>query len=114
MLSFATSFGTDIILNLTDINEYWDTIMMVILAAGLFFEMPMVSYVLSRGGLLSPGVLKKYRRHSIVIILVLAAIITPSPDPINQSIVAGPIYVLYELSIFISAWAFKKYAAPLK
>ena len=113
MLSFASDFGSDMILNLTDINEYWDTIMMVILAAGLFFEMPMVSYVLSRGGLLSPGVLRKYRRHSIVIILILAAIITPSPDPVNQTIVAGPIYLLYEISILVSSWAFKKYAEPL-
>jgi sec-independent protein translocase protein TatC len=113
MLSFASGFGSDLILNLTDINMYWDTIMMVILAAGLFFEMPMVSYVLSRGGMLSPGVLRKYRRHSIVIILILAAIITPSPDPLNQTIVAGPIYILYEISILISAWAFKKYAEPL-
>lgn len=114
MLNFAADFGSETILNLTDINQYWDTMMMVILAAGAFFEMPMVAYVLSRGGLLSPGVLRKYRRHSIVIILILAAIITPSPDPINQTIVAGPIYILYELSIIISAWAFKKYAAPLQ
>ncbi|GAB5465811.1 MAG: twin-arginine translocase subunit TatC [Candidatus Kapaibacteriales bacterium] len=113
MLGFATDFGTDVIQNITDVNEYWSTLMMVILAAGIFFEMPMVSYVLSRGGLLSPGVLKKYRRHSIVVILIMAAIITPSPDPINQMIVGVPIYILYEISIIVSRAAFKKYAEPL-
>lgn len=82
---------------------------MLLLTAGIFFELPVVAYILSRAGLLTPTFLRKYRRHAIVTILILAAIITPTPDPINQSIVALPIYILYELSILISAMAVKQY-----
>lgn len=109
MLEFSANFGTDNIKNLIDINEYWGFVMLMILAAGLLFELPMVSFVLSRFGLLTPRFLRKYRRHAIVLILIASAIITPSPDPINQMIVAVPIYVLYEISIIVSAFSIKKY-----
>jgi sec-independent protein translocase protein TatC len=109
MLEFSANFGTDNIRNLIDINDYWGFLMLMILSAGVFFELPMVSFVLSRFGLLTPRFLKKYRRHAIVIILIIAAILTPSPDPFNQLIVASPIYILYEISIIISAVSIKKY-----
>ncbi len=109
MLSFSVEFGTKEIKNVIDINEYWSFIMMLLLSSGLFFELPVVAYILSRAGLVTPTFLKKYRRHSIVVILVAAAIITPTPDPINQSIVALPMYILYEISIFISSIAVKQY-----
>lgn len=109
MLEFSANFGTDNIKNLIDINDYWGFIMLMILSAGVFFEMPMVSFVLSRFGLLTPRFLRKYRRHAIVVILIIAAILTPSPDPFNQLIVATPIYLLYEISIIISAVSIKKY-----
>jgi sec-independent protein translocase protein TatC len=109
MLSFSVEFGSENIKNVIDINEYWSFIMMLLLTAGIFFELPVVAYILSRAGLLTPTFLRKYRRHAIVTILILAAIITPTPDPINQSIVALPIYILYELSILISAMAVKQY-----
>ncbi|MGB9913893.1 MAG: twin-arginine translocase subunit TatC, partial [Candidatus Kapaibacteriota bacterium] len=64
-------------------------------------EMPMVSFVLSRFGLLSSKFLRKYRRHSIVVIFILAAILTPTPDPINQSVFALPLLILYEISILV-------------
>ncbi|MCX6146192.1 MAG: twin-arginine translocase subunit TatC [Candidatus Kapabacteria bacterium] len=109
MLQFSASFGTDKIKNLIDINEYWGFIMLMILSAGIFFEMPMVSFVLTRFGLLTPRFLRKYRRHSIIVILIVAAVITPSPDPFNQMIVAVPIYILYEISIFVSQFTLKKH-----
>jgi sec-independent protein translocase protein TatC len=111
MLQFSASFGTDKIKNLIDINEYWGFIMLMILSAGIFFEMPMVSFVLTRFGLLTPRFLRKYRRHSIIVILIVAAVITPSPDPFNQMIVAVPIYILYEISIFVSQFTLKKHFA---
>jgi len=74
----------------------------VTLWTGLVFEMPLVVQVLSRMGLIGPSVLRRYRRHSYVGILVLAAILTP-PDIISQLIVAGPLMLLYEASILISA-----------
>ena len=82
--------------------------MLMILSAGIFFEMPMVSFVLSRVGMLTPRFLRKYRRHSIVIIFLAAAIITPTPDPFNQLMVAVPIYILYEISIIVSQFSVKK------
>lgn len=109
MLQFSAGFGQDAIKNTIDINEYWSFITMMILTAGIVFEMPMISFVLSRFGLITPRFLKKYRRHSIIIILIAAAIITPSPDPVNQMIVAVPIYLLYEISILVSQMSLKKY-----
>jgi sec-independent protein translocase protein TatC len=109
MLAFSAGFGTEKIKNIIDVNNYFSFITLQLIASGLFFELPMVSFVLSRAGLLTPEFMRKYRRHAIVVILLVAAIITPSPDPFNQMIVATPIYVLYELSIIISKIALNKY-----
>lgn len=109
MLEFSANFGSADVKNLIDINEYWSFLMLMLLAAGIFFELPMVAFVLSRVGMLTPRFLRKYRRHAIVIILIVAAILTPSPDPFNQLIVAVPIYILYEISIIVSAVSIKKY-----
>lgn len=102
MLSFAASFGSDKIKNIIDVNEYFSFITMILLASGVLFEMPMVSFILSRVGILNPKMLRKYRRHAIVGILVLAAVVTPTPDPISQMIFASPLFVLYEISIWVS------------
>lgn len=109
MLGFSVDFGSKDIKNVIDINEYWSFIMMLLLSAGIFFELPVVSYILSRAGLVSPEFLRKYRRHAIVIILIIAALITPTPDPFNQLVVALPIYILFEISILISAFALRQY-----
>lgn len=109
MLNFAAHFGSKDIVNNIDINEYLSFISMIILAAGLLFELPMIVFVLSRFGLMTPQFLKKYRRHSIVAILIIAAVITPTPDPVSQLIFAAPLFVLYEISIIISKFAVKQY-----
>ena len=79
------------------------------LVSGIIFEMPILVYFLSRMTLLTPEFMRKYRKHAVVIILITAAIITPSPDVTSQMIVAVPMYLLYELSVFVSAWTIKKY-----
>ena len=109
MLKFAASFGTEKIKNIIDINEYFSFIITLLLAAGLLFELPMVTYVLSRVGILTPKIMRKYRRHSIIIVLILAAILTPTPDPVSQLIFAAPLFILYEISILISRFGAKKY-----
>jgi len=109
MLNFAAHFGSADIVNNIDINEYLSFISMIILAAGLLFELPMVIYVLSRFDLLTPTTLRKYRRHSIILILILAAILTPTPDPVSQLVFAAPLFVLYEISIFIAKLGKKQY-----
>jgi sec-independent protein translocase protein TatC len=101
VLPFMLSMGTESIEATININEYLSFIMQLILVSGLVFEFPMVTYFLSRLGLVTPGFLKKYRRHSIVFIFIFAAVVTP-PDPISQIVLAVPLLFLYEISIFVA------------
>jgi len=107
-MKFAAQFGTEEIKNEFAIDEYMSIIISVMLAAGVVFELPMVSFFLSKLGILSPNFMRKYRRHAIVIIMVLAAILTPGTDPVSQVILAVPLVLLYEISIFISIISYKK------
>ena len=75
--------------------------MMLILMMGLVFELPLVTWLLAKVGLVTKSFLRKYRKHAIVIIFVLAAIITPTGDPFTLSVVAIPLCLLYEMSILI-------------
>jgi sec-independent protein translocase protein TatC len=79
------------------------------IAAGIVFELPMVSFFLARIGILSPAFMRKYRKHAIVGILVLAGILTPSPDITSQLLLGVPLLILYEVSIFIAKIAYKKH-----
>lgn len=110
MLEFSANFGTTSIKNIIDITEYFGFITTTVLGSGLIFELPMISYVLTRVGILTPQWMKQHRRHAIVVILVIAAVLTPSPDPVNQLIFAAPLWVLFEISIIISKFAVKKKA----
>ncbi|MCP2937485.1 twin-arginine translocase subunit TatC, partial [Salmonella enterica subsp. enterica serovar Typhimurium] len=74
----------------------------IILGAGIAFQLPIVSFVLTRIGLITPKFLRTYRKYAMVAILVIAAIITPSPDWMSQMIVFLPLFLLYELGILIS------------
>ncbi len=108
MMNFAAHFGSDQIENQIDVSEYMSFFIMIILASGLLFELPMITYVLSKLGFVTPAFLRKYRRHAIVIVLILAAVITPTPDPVTQMIFAAPLFVLYEISIFVSKFSYKE------
>ncbi len=83
------------------LRSYVSTITSVVLAAGVVFQLPILVYFLSKVGIVTPGFLKKYRRHSLVVIVTLSAIITP-PDIFSQVLVALPLMVLYEIGIVIS------------
>ena len=83
------------------LRSYVQTITSVVLAAGLVFQLPILVYFLSKAGLVTPDFLKKYRRHSLIVIVTLSAIITP-PDVFSQVLVALPLMVLYEIGIAIS------------
>jgi sec-independent protein translocase protein TatC len=78
------------------------------LSAGIVFELPMVSWFLSRLGILTPKFMRHYRRHAIVVIFILAAALTPGTDPVSQVLLAIPLMGLYEISILVSAWASRK------
>lgn len=102
-LSFANSYTLSAnIENRFAFDNYVGFITMMMLGSGLIFELPMIVYFLAKLGLLSASFMRNYRRHSIVAILITAAIITPSPDMFTMMVVAVPIYVLYELSILLA------------
>lgn len=90
-------------------DDYISLISTMTLVSGIIFEMPILVYFLTRMTLLTPQFMRKYRKHAVIIILIAAAVITPSPDVTSQMVVAIPMYLLYELSVFVSAWVIKKH-----
>lgn len=90
-------------------DDYISLISTMTLVAGIIFELPVLVYFLSRMTLLTPAFMRKFRKHAVVVILIVAAIITPSPDVTSQMIVAIPMYLLYEISIYVSKYVVKKY-----
>jgi sec-independent protein translocase protein TatC len=102
-VNFLSSYNASSqIYNQASISSYLATVISITLASGLVFELPIVAFFLSKIGLLTPRFMIKYWRHAIVIILVIAAIITP-PDVISQIMVSIPLVLLYWVSILISA-----------
>ncbi len=87
--------------NQIDISSYIGLVRSAALASGLVFELPIIIYFLTKIGIVTPEFLRKYRKYALVIVLVLSAIITP-PDIASQVIVAIPILILYQVSIYIS------------
>ncbi len=88
------------IVNAISLDSYMDNFMTLILMMGLVFELPLIAWMLSQLGLLNRSFFKKFRRHAVVALLVLAAFITPSGDPFTMSVVFIPLYILWELSAF--------------
>jgi sec-independent protein translocase protein TatC len=93
--------------NTVDLSSYVDSITGLAFACGLTFQFPLIILFLSRLGFVTPQFLKTYRKYALVGILFLAAIITPSPDMFSQCIVTVPLYILYEISIWVSARVYK-------
>jgi len=99
--------------NIFKIDDYVSTVISIALGTGLIFELPVMVFFLSKIGLVNPRFMREYRKYAIIIVLVLAAVITP-PDMISQIIVAIPIMILYEISIRISARVEKNQIAAEK
>lgn len=95
------------VFNDIDLSSYTATVRVSVLSCGLIFELPIIVYFLTKVGLVTPEILKKYRKISLVIVLILSAIITP-PDVASQVVVAVPIMVLYQISIAISRIVIKR------
>lgn len=91
------------------LDDYISLISTMTLVSGIIFELPVLVYFLTRLTLLSPEFMRKYRKYAVVVILIVAAVITPSPDVTSQMVVAIPMYLLYEISIFVSAYVVKKH-----
>ena len=89
------------VVNQISLNSYMSNFLTIVFVMGVVFEMPMLAWLLSSLGILHKELLKEYRKYAVVVLLVLAAVITPSGDPFTLSVVFLPLYLLYELSILV-------------
>ncbi len=92
---------SDMIPNRISLTSYMDNFMMLILIMGIIFELPVVAWLLGKARLLHRGIFERYRRHAIVALLVLAAVVTPTGDPFTLTVVFLPIYLLWEVSALV-------------
>ena len=113
-INFLANYQIDeTIQNEVDLLSYIETLVMMVFACGLMFQLPMVILILAKAGIVTASFLKQYRRHAILVIVIVAAILTPSPDMFSQVIVALPIYLLFEMSILLAARVEKQAAKDL-
>ena len=108
--NFLASFqlGTkNIITTVPTFSDYLDNLTNLILGCGIAFELPVIVFLVTKIGLITPQFLSTTRKYAVVIILIVSAFITPSPDWYSQTIVFIPLYTLFEFSIFVSRWANK-------
>ena len=105
---FLVSFGSGIASPEIRVGNYISVVARLLLAIGIVFEMPVITTFLARVGVLKPKWLSDHRKTAIIFAFILAAIITPTFDPINQSLVAVPLIILYEMSIWLARLVYKK------
>jgi len=111
-LNFLANYSiSSDVYNTISLNSYISYISSICFASGLLFELPVLSYFLTRFGLLTPQFMKSYRRHAYIVILIVSAIITP-PDIFSQVLIALPLFLLYEISINLSSSVMKKIKIP--
>lgn len=110
MIQFLINYSkSDMIASAISVASYLDFMIGMMLTFGLVFEMPMLAFVLSNLGILTPEILRKLRSYAVVLVFIVAAVITP-PDVVSQFMIAVPMLALYELSILISAFVSKRRA----
>ena len=110
-LDFLFGFGSAQIERNFTISEFLSFVTRFLLAVGIAFETPVIVFILSKLGIATPKRLRRFRRWAYVLAFVIAAIITPTPDPINQTIVAVPMILLYELGIIFARLGTRRQAA---
>jgi sec-independent protein translocase protein TatC len=104
---FSAYSISDMIVNEFDITSYVSTFIALVFGSGLLFQLPVVVFFLTKIGILTPQFMRTYRRHAIIVILIIGAIVTP-PDPLSQVLISMPLFLLYEISIFISAYVVRQ------
>ena len=103
-INFLTNFTVSPeIENTFTITSYLSSVATLTIGSGIIFQLPVVIYILSKFGIMTPAFMRSSRRYAFVLILVIAAVVTPTPDVITMLVVAFPLVILYEVSIFISA-----------
>lgn len=108
MVNFLITFGSDIATPQIRVGNFVSLMMRLLFAIGLSFEMPVVIFFLSRIGIVNPERLSRFRKFAFILAFVVGAAITPTFDPVNQTIVALPLVVLYEIGILLSRIARKR------
>jgi sec-independent protein translocase protein TatC len=109
MINFLGNYQvSEAVVNQIALKSYTSSVLMMTLIMGLIFEFPILIVFLTKIGIITPAFLKKYRKHTIVIILIVAGLITPSPDIFSQLIVAIPLYLLFEISLSVSSRIYKR------
>ncbi len=106
-MKFLVTFGSDIAIPQIKIGNYISLVTRLLLAIGVVFELPVVTTFLAKLGIISPQTLSRQRKWAIIGAFILAAVITPTVDPINQSLVAVPLVVLYEMSIWLAKLVYR-------
>ena len=101
-IKFLMSFSGDGLEPVISVTSYISFVIGLILASGLVFEMPVLSYLLSRIGIISPRLLRGKWKYAVIVIFIISAIVTPTPDAFNMTILAIPMLLLYEVSIWVS------------
>jgi sec-independent protein translocase protein TatC len=108
-ISFLANYTVStIIQNQITIDSYLSTVATLTIGSGIIFELPILIFILSKMGIMTPKFMRASRRYSTVIILIIAAVVTPTPDLISMFTVSFPLFLLYEISIWISASVEKK------
>lgn len=103
-ISFLADYNvSDVINNMITIDSYLSTIATLTIGSGVIFELPIIIFILSKLGIMTPKFMRSSRRYATVIILIIAAIVTPTPDLLTMLTVSFPLFLLYEVSIYISA-----------
>ncbi len=108
VLRFFIFMAGDTLETMFKVDQYVSFVMAFTIPFGLVFELPVVIYFLTIIGVIRYELLAKNRKYALLIIVILAAALTPGPDPVSQIMMAGPVYLLFEISIWISKWAGKK------
>ncbi len=105
-IRFLIGFGnTELIANQPALADFLRTVSLLVLVNGIVFELPVFMYLLARLGLVTARQLRSYRRYALVVVMIIAAVVTPTGDPFNMLLLAIPMYLLYEFGIFVS-WLF--------
>jgi sec-independent protein translocase protein TatC len=107
-IPFLLSYKTENLIAIIKIGDYIDFVLKFLLACGIVFELPLVIVLLSKMGIVSPDWLAKYRKYAFLASFILGAILTPTPDVFNQTLISIPIYLLYEVGILFARLFGKK------
>jgi len=109
MVNFLGGYQvSEMVINQIALSSYTGSITMMTLLMGLLFELPIIIVFLTKAGIITPVYLKKYRKHALIAILIVAGVITPSPDIFSQLIVSIPLYLLFEFSLNVSSRIYKR------